>query len=98
MAELTEVADEGRVRADARDQDGRQQGDAHEEKNVRAGKKRSVRLRVGIGLMVVALAAFSWWLYARQFEQTYDAQVDGDIGAVSPRVVGTVTATRGLTA
>jgi membrane fusion protein (multidrug efflux system) len=38
------------------------------------------------------LAGFGWWLYARQFEETDDAQIDGDISAVSPRVPGTVTA------
>jgi membrane fusion protein, multidrug efflux system len=88
----TEVADQRRVRRDAREQDGRQPGAGPEQRSADAAKKRSVRLRVVAGVAVVALAAFGWWLYARQFEETDDAQVDGDITAVSSRVPGTVTA------
>jgi membrane fusion protein (multidrug efflux system) len=92
MAESTEVADERRVRADVPQRDGRGPPEAAEEKASEAGKKRSLRLRVGLGVLVVVLAGFGWWLYARQFEETDDAQIDGDISAVSPRVPGTVTA------
>src|SRR2546430_17654876 len=49
-----------------------------------------MRLRVGLGLAVVAVAALLWWLHARKFEDTDDAQVDGYITAVSSRVPGTV--------
>jgi membrane fusion protein (multidrug efflux system) len=52
--------------------------------------KSRTRLRVGIGLVVLAVAALLWWLHARKFEDTDDAQVDGYITAVSPRVPGTV--------
>jgi membrane fusion protein, multidrug efflux system len=55
----------------------------------RRGKKR---LRVAIGAVVVALVALLWWLHARHYEDTDDAQVDGNIGNVSARVPGTVTA------
>jgi membrane fusion protein, multidrug efflux system len=92
MAESTDVADERRARADRREQDGRQPGGAPEQRGAEAGKKRSVRLRVAAGVLLVALAALGWWLYARHFEETDDAQIDGDISAVSPRVPGTVTA------
>jgi len=54
------------------------------------GKKSRMRLRVGLGLAVVAVAALLWWLHARKFEDTDDAQVDGYITAVSSRVPGTV--------
>jgi membrane fusion protein (multidrug efflux system) len=50
------------------------------------------RRRVAIVALVLALAALVYWLYARRYEDTDDAQVDGYIGAVSPRVPGTVTA------
>jgi membrane fusion protein, multidrug efflux system len=53
-------------------------------------KKSRTRLRVGVGLAIVAVAALLWWLHARKFEETDDAQVDGYITAVSPRVAGTV--------
>jgi membrane fusion protein (multidrug efflux system) len=45
---------------------------------------------VAAALAVVGLV-FVWWLYARRFEDTDDAQIDGNIGAISPRVPGSVT-------
>ena len=92
MAEFTEVADERRPRADAREGGGRQPPAAPGQAQSQAGKKRSVRARVLAGIAVVVLAAFAWWLYARHFEDTDDAQIDADITAVSARVAGTVTA------
>jgi len=32
----------------------------------------------------------SWWLYARHFESTDDAQIDGHLNAISARISGTV--------
>ncbi|BDG04195.1 HlyD family secretion protein [Anaeromyxobacter oryzae] len=58
------------------------------------GRKRRLRLRLGAGALVVALGAMGWWLHARHYEDTDDAQVDGNISAVSPRVSGTVKAVR----
>jgi membrane fusion protein (multidrug efflux system) len=46
-----------------------------------------------IGLAIVAVAAgTAYWLYAQNYENTDDAQVDGTISNISPRVSGTVTA------
>ena len=45
---------------------------------------------VGLGLAFAAMAGFSWWLQARHFESTDDAQIDGHINVVSSRVSGTV--------
>jgi membrane fusion protein, multidrug efflux system len=53
-------------------------------------RSATMRLRIGIGVAALAVAALGWWLYARQFEDTDDAQIDGNIGAISPRVSGTV--------
>ncbi|MFL5309531.1 MAG: HlyD family secretion protein [Myxococcales bacterium] len=93
MSESTEVGDERRARAHARQEDEREPERAPGEKASEAGgKKRSLRLRIAVGLLVVALAGLAWWLYARHFEETDDAQIDGDISAVSPRVTGTVIA------
>jgi multidrug resistance efflux pump len=55
-------------------------------------KKRTLRLRLAAGALAIALGALGWWLHARHYEDTDDAQIDGDISAVSPRVSGTVTA------
>jgi membrane fusion protein (multidrug efflux system) len=46
---------------------------------------------VGGVLVAVALAG-TYWLHSRQFEETDDAQVDGTISNISPRITGTVTA------
>jgi membrane fusion protein (multidrug efflux system) len=53
-------------------------------------KKVQRRFLVGAGLAVVAVAGLLWWLHARKFEDTDDAQVDGYISSISPRVPGTV--------
>jgi len=42
-------------------------------------------------LLVLAVAALVYWLYARQFESTDDAQVDGHLNPISARVDGTIT-------
>jgi membrane fusion protein (multidrug efflux system) len=55
-------------------------------------RARTRRLWVAVGIAVVAVGAFVWWLHSRQYEDTDDAQIDGNISAVSPRVSGTVTA------
>jgi membrane fusion protein, multidrug efflux system len=44
----------------------------------------------GAALVVVAAVAVSWWLHARHFETTDDAQIDGHINVVSSRISGTV--------
>ena len=61
------------------------------EASAEPAKKSRTRLRVGVGLAIVAVAALLWWLHARKFEETDDAQVDGYITAVSSRVTGTVS-------
>jgi membrane fusion protein (multidrug efflux system) len=40
---------------------------------------------------VAAIGGTGWYLHARNFEDTDDAQVDGDIGTISPRIAGTLT-------
>jgi membrane fusion protein (multidrug efflux system) len=41
---------------------------------------------------LVVVAALLYWLHARRFEDTDDAQIDGNLSALSARVSGTVTA------
>jgi membrane fusion protein, multidrug efflux system len=40
--------------------------------------------------MIALPVLFSWWLYARRFESTDDAQIDGHLNAISARISGTV--------
>ena len=46
-----------------------------------------------IGAVVLGLAAVgvTYWAHTRRFQETDDAQVDGNISNVSPRITGTVT-------
>src|SRR5256885_12301677 len=53
-------------------------------------KRRWKRL-VPIGAGVLLLAGVGIWLYLSTWERTDDAQVDGHIAAISPRVAGVVT-------
>ncbi len=78
--------------AQAREQPGGG-GPARPAETAAVGPRRgAIRRRVAAGAAVVVLAAFLYWLHARRFEDTDDAQVDGYVSAVSSRVPGTVTA------
>jgi membrane fusion protein (multidrug efflux system) len=52
--------------------------------------KRVPRWALLLTPVVVTLVLLSWWLYARRFESTDDAQVDGHLNAISARITGTV--------
>jgi hypothetical protein len=43
-----------------------------------------------IVLAVAAIAGTLYWMHIRQFETTDDAQVDGHLNTISPRVEGTI--------
>jgi membrane fusion protein (multidrug efflux system) len=51
---------------------------------------RSRRLLALAAVGVLALGSLSYWLYAQKFEDTDDAQVDGNISNLSPRVAGNI--------
>jgi membrane fusion protein (multidrug efflux system) len=58
-----------------------------------AAAASSRRRTLVIGAVALAIAsAGSYWMHSRQFEDTDDAQVDGTISNLSPRISGTVTA------
>jgi membrane fusion protein, multidrug efflux system len=48
------------------------------------------RIVLATALVTVGAAGLSWWLYARQYQTTDDAQVDGHFAQLSARVTGTV--------
>jgi membrane fusion protein (multidrug efflux system) len=54
-----------------------------------ASRRRTILM--GAAVLAVS-AATGYWLHARQFEGTDDAQIDGTISNISPRVSGTVVA------
>ena len=56
-------------------------------KKEKNGKKRPKIMIIGAAvLLFVAIAGLLYWLYARQYESTDDAFIDGDIMQVSPKV------------
>jgi membrane fusion protein, multidrug efflux system len=56
-----------------------------------AAPKKSRRPVIFLVLGLVLLGIGIYWLYARNFEDTDDAQIDGNISNIGPRVSGTVT-------
>src|SRR5262245_16778871 len=56
-------------------------------------QRSSLRRWLALGAVaVLGAAAAGYWLYGRRFESTDDAQVDGNISNISPRIAGTVKA------
>ncbi len=55
------------------------------------GRRRKFILIGVSALIVVAIGALIYWLYARQYESTDDAFIDGDIVQISPKVSAYVT-------
>jgi membrane fusion protein (multidrug efflux system) len=54
-------------------------------------KKRTIpNWALPAGAILVLVALLGWWLHARQFESTDDAQIEGHIHAISARISGTV--------
>lgn len=50
------------------------------------GKRRRIFIFAGTGALLLCIVGFGYWLYARQFESTDDAFIEGDIVQISPRV------------
>jgi membrane fusion protein (multidrug efflux system) len=59
------------------------EGHPIEKKN---GKRRRILMIGAAVLLVGVIAGVGYWFYARQFESTDDAFIDGDITQVSPKV------------
>jgi membrane fusion protein (multidrug efflux system) len=58
-----------------------------------AAKPRSRRPIVIAVAVAAAVAGGSYYLHQRHFEETDDAQIDGEISSIGARIAGTVTAT-----
>ncbi len=59
---------------------------------VKTERKHVPRWLVVVPTLVLALAAATeWWLYARQFESTDDAQIEGHLNPISARISGNVS-------
>jgi len=56
-----------------------------------AGRKNRLKRIAPIALLIAVVGALVWWLHARQYEDTDDAQVDGHISQLGSRISGYVT-------
>jgi len=56
----------------------------------KSGKRRRIFIITAIAVLILSVSGLAYWIYARQFESTDDAFVDGDITQVSPRVAAYV--------
>jgi membrane fusion protein (multidrug efflux system) len=56
-----------------------------------SGKTMVVRVVVAVVLIAIASAGYAFWKNAQHFETTDDAEVDGQIYSISPRVSGHVS-------
>ena len=57
-----------------------------------AQRKNKLKKIAPIVLIVAVIGALLWWLHARQYESTDDAQIDGHIGQIGSRISGYITA------
>ncbi|HWY68275.1 MAG TPA: HlyD family secretion protein [Terriglobales bacterium] len=57
-----------------------------------AQRKNRLKRFAPLVLVIAALGTLLWWLHARQYEDTDDAQVDGHISQIGSRVAGYVKA------
>jgi len=53
-------------------------------------KPVSRRALTAVAIVLAVITLLSWWLYARRYESTDDAQIDGHFNVVSSRISGTV--------
>ncbi|MFT3743640.1 MAG: efflux RND transporter periplasmic adaptor subunit [Pyrinomonadaceae bacterium] len=50
------------------------------------GKRKRNFAIIAVAVLVVGITGFAYWMYARQFESTDDAFIEGDIVQISPKV------------
>jgi membrane fusion protein, multidrug efflux system len=70
-----------------------QEKSREEEEAASRTRQRKTRIRklLPIVVIVAVLGALLWWLHARQYEDTDDAEVDGHIGQIGSRISGYIT-------
>jgi membrane fusion protein, multidrug efflux system len=91
----TEQLQEEAVQSDKRQPVASEQA-SRTEKNAGPGKpeappkRKRALLIFGFVLLVAAAAGVAYWLHARQFEDTDDAQIDGNLSPIGTRIDGTI--------
>jgi membrane fusion protein, multidrug efflux system len=62
------------------------------EVSTKAPEPRSASRWIILGVLLLAAAgASAWWIHAGHYESTDDAQIEGHLDSISPRISGTVT-------
>ncbi len=61
-------------------------GDVTDEGELKPKRKKKIIYIGGTALLVACILGSGYWVYARRFESTDDAFIDGDIVQISPRV------------
>ncbi len=88
-----EQTDDGSGGNKPTDDEGGQGGDGDEE-DKKPGLLQNPWVKIGGAILVIVLlvAGFIYWLYARQYEDTDDAFIDAHIVHISPQIAGQVIA------
>jgi membrane fusion protein (multidrug efflux system) len=76
--------------ATEQDQQQDQQQDKQEQKPEDKGKRTRALIIFGVVLVIGIIAGVFYWLHARNYEDTDDAQVDGNLSPIGTRIDGTV--------
>ena len=92
MAKTTDVMEEELQISETMEEQSINQSEVRpEQEQTPEPKKRSIPRGALYGLgVVVIIGLLTWWLYARRYESTDDAQIDGHLNAISARITGTV--------
>jgi membrane fusion protein, multidrug efflux system len=56
----------------------------------KGGKRKSMLVIFSVVLVIAAAGGLLYWLYARHYEDTDDAQIDGNLSPIGTRIDGTV--------
>jgi membrane fusion protein (multidrug efflux system) len=68
-----------------------QEGTERQQLKGNAPSRKRSRLVLLFAAVLAVAAATSWWLNSRNYESTDDAQIEGHLDLVSPRISGTVS-------
>jgi membrane fusion protein (multidrug efflux system) len=93
MARATDtIQEDPQTNSIARENDAAQLRNANPPKSQLVEPKRRLIPNWALGVfgLLAAVILLSWWLHARRFESTDDAQIDGHLNQISARITGTV--------
>jgi membrane fusion protein (multidrug efflux system) len=90
MAQTAEIVEERPQRLSATEVRVEELGQSPKAQTPVSRPKRVPRWALFLAPVIAMVVLLSWWSYARRFESTDDAQIDGHLNAISARITGTV--------